>query len=239
MLDSMPYKPSPTDLDLEENPEYLETLRKERKRTSKGVTAIAEASGYSNLSVNRIKNILGGQVRYIDRAEYDALLRTYELFPTVKRMKLTVHKINRLKALMKEKSIGKAQITKSLPKYFNFNVSNLNDWLTRATKTADQKIFDAIMNYVEQFEPIKKVKISDDPAPPRLVEISDEYLEKLEAEIKRTNFDPNYILKRFQIHHIQSVMLHNWRKRRTKKARPDNLKLILETYAKLPDAGKW
>ncbi|MDW3210301.1 MAG: hypothetical protein R8N23_10565 [Reichenbachiella sp.] len=234
----MPRKPALSDIDFNENPDAYKVLLDENKRTGIGAVGLAKIDFLpQSLNHSRIHNILMGQVKHPSKEEYDALIKAYSLFPTLQRIKLTPQKINKMKSLIEEKGIKKADISKATPRYYGFNIQILKNWLSGETETADKNSFDAVLSFIEAYEPPKKVQISDRRKSPRLVEITPEYLEKLEAEIKRTNFEPYVLLKRFRIDHIKAVMIHDWRGGRRKKVRPENLSTILDAYATLPDAG--
>jgi len=235
----MPRKPLVTDVDFNKNPAAYERLVSEQRRTHAGARTMFKVSvPPEGLGEYRITSILSGAIKYPTQIEYDYLMGVYSKLPTVERIKITSHKLSHLKAQIKEKKIRKADIAKALPKYLSFNVSILRNWLDKRATTADRHVFDAVMKFVEQYEPSEKVKITDTPTAPRLVSISPEFLDQLESEIKRTNFEPYVLIKRFQIRHINSGMILDWRAKRRRKARPENLALILDAYKSLPGAEK-
>ncbi|MEQ9230480.1 MAG: hypothetical protein RIF46_07330, partial [Cyclobacteriaceae bacterium] len=226
MLESMPRKPAFTDLDFTKNSQAFEELQAEHQRTGIGADTLSKLNGKpASLNRSRISNILKGFIKYPSRSEYDFLMKAYLCFPSVFLVKLTPQKLNTLEKLIKEKGIKKAHIAKSLPRYMNFNVAILHKWFSRDIQHAKKEVLDAVMKYAEEYEPPKKVKITDEPEPPRMVRIPPEFLQKLEREITRTNFQSQDLLKRFKIYHINDAMIRDLRAGKLTKARPKNLSL--------------
>lgn len=229
----MPRIPGPDDIDLKKNPEYLEFLWSERKRTGVGSNALWKIirDPPEKLSVSRMDNIFSGLVCYPSKTEYNCMIKAYSLIASVERIRLTPQKINKLKKSMKEKGLGPSEISKNLPKYLGFVIGMYQAWVGRSTKTARKGVYDAVLYFLNEYKPPTERKKK---AQPRYVPITDEYLKKLESEIERTNVTPSKMLKLTGEKRIQYGAINAWRKRTVSKATLGNLEIVLEGYAKLP-----
>ncbi|KYG77246.1 hypothetical protein AWW68_00310 [Roseivirga spongicola] len=177
--------------------DYLEDIKSERLRTGKGVESILEYSSLpKGLSKTRVTNILYGLIKNISQEEYDFIMSRYALFPNEKRVKLTKPKIDKIKQLIADKNIPKAEISKSFARYEGFNVSILKTWLSGDIKTAKESHFKGVMQFLESYEPPKKVRIYDDlQSDDDFVPISQELRDFIQSEIDRTGLGPQRALK--------------------------------------------
>ncbi|MEQ8470031.1 MAG: hypothetical protein RIC35_02545 [Marinoscillum sp.] len=229
----MPRKPLITDIDLNRTPKALTKLVEEQKRTDIGARTLVKYGNLpGSLTESRIYNIFSGLVKYPSKQEYEALLNAYAKFPSRNRIPLSAQKINQLKTQIEEKRIPKATIAKSLPRYLNFNVSILNQWLKRNTKTADEQTYKAVLDFINAYEPPRKVSIATSDNS-RMTEITPIFLQKLEAEIKRTNVQPHMLLRITRIEGVNAAMINDWRKGKRSKAKAEKLDAVLQAYSKL------
>lgn len=211
-------------------------LVSEHKRTGAGAVQLSRVSSNipKSLSKERINNILNRRVVYFTKEEYDFLVWAFSQLPTVERIKITPQKISKLTALIDEKKISLTQVSKAMPRHLKIDRGMLRKWLAREIRSTRRECYEAVLEFLENYEPPPpKLRIYEEEPQPKLVPITQEFLDHLEAEIKRTGIAPSKLLRMLNEKRINAGTINGWRSGRIKMAHRENTLLLLKLYSGL------
>lgn len=169
----------------------------ERKRTGIGAKELSKyISLPPGMNLDRFRNIIDGKIQNIRDSECDFILKAYALFPNSERVTLTVRKVNRIRRVIDDKKISKADISKSFPPYERFNVGTLNSWLNGSVTSAKRSHYEGVKAFIESYRSKKTFNIYESQDKDRThAPVTKELQNFIKSEIERTAKGPQRALK--------------------------------------------
>ena len=132
---------------------------------------------------------------------------------------------------MREKNVSFTQISRSLPRYLKLDRNVLRSWFEGRARSTLRANYETVIGLLEGYNPPPpKIKIYDVVLQPAFAEITPEFIERLQREIKRTGIPPAKMLRRFNERRIKAATINAWIAGRIKSARPESMCLVIELY---------